>query len=126
MNKIILFLMLFFFIPQAFCDCDWSKIKVNADGSRTYPLDLHLCVGQLVKQVPLLQQEIVDLNKTITLDQLALKDEQTRTQLWLDTSLKLTDQVNKYESLKSSNNLLYYGLGVATIVLSAWVVGQVK
>lgn len=106
--------------------CDWSTITVNKDGSRTYPLALHLCVGQLVQDMPLKDKQIAELNRVITLKDLALQQETNRANMWQETSLKLTETVNKYESARQTTEVVAFGLGIATVALSAWALGQVK
>ena len=110
---------------SALADCDWSTITANKDGSFTYPLACHLAVGKLVKQVPLLNQQIADLNKAITLDQLALKDSESRADMWMSNALKLTDTVNHFEATKETTRLEFFLVGAGTVILSAWAVGQI-
>ena len=76
-----------------------------------------MCVGNLV-------QENESLKKVIELKDLALDVSEKRTELWLKTSSKAYDSLNQYENLRTSNQLLYFGLGVATTVLAVWAASQ--
>ena len=115
MNKIICTtLALILFSNAALADCDFSKVVKNSDTTYTYSKELHICVGQLVEDdsVHLLQLE--DLNKAIALKDDALKASDQRTQLWMDTSIKLEENIAKMENIRKSSDWIYFGLGVLT------------
>ena len=108
----------------AYADCDWKTIKDNGDDTFTYSKQCHLAVGRLVKSSALKDDQITDLYKTIQLKDLALQQSESRANMWMDTSVKLTETLNHYESLRQNTGLLYYTAGIATVVLSAYVMGQ--
>lgn len=105
-------------------DCDWSKIKKNSDNTYTYSEELHLCVGSLVQDNKVKTQKIADLTKAISLKDLAIQASDTRANLWMDTSSKLEDRLQKVDSLSSKNSILYFGMGVATTFLAAWAAAR--
>lgn len=108
-------------------DCDFSTgIKPNPDGSYTYTKECHIKVGEIKQDLDVTKTQVVELKKAIELKDLALKLSDERVNLWMDTSLKLETRLNKIEDLKSKNELLYFGLGVATTVLAVWAAGQLR
>lgn len=114
MNKSVAIVVLFSLVGNyALADCDFSKgVVAEADGSRLYSKECHIKVGQLVQDNQTKDKQIDDLNKAITLKDLAITKSDQRTQVWMDTSLKLEDNIQKIDSLKKSNEWIYFGLGV--------------
>lgn len=126
MNKVISSLLLICFMSNAaLADCDWSKIE-KKEKTYVYSEELHLCVGQLVQSNKTKDTQIADLTKAIQLKDLAIQKADERVALWMDTSFKMEDRLNKIDSLRSSNNTLYYGLGIATAILAVWAAGQLR
>ncbi len=115
MNKFYKIVLLVAMLPSlCFGDCDWSLgIKPLADGNYEYSKVCHEQVGTLT-------QQITDLNKAIDLKNEALKASDERTQLWMDTSFKMEDKLQKVETLQKSNDWLYFGLGALTIILTGF------
>lgn len=70
------------------------------------------------------EEQVASLNKTIELKDLAIKTNEQRAQLWMDSSLKLEDRVNQMEAMRSTNSWIYFGLGVAATSLSIWGASQ--
>jgi hypothetical protein len=119
-------MLLSFVSNVALADCDWSKgISPNKDGSYTYSKECHLRVGQLVEDNKTKDLQIADLNKAIQLKDLALQKSDERVNLWMDTSIKLENSLTKVDELQSKNNALYFGLGVASTILSVFVASKV-
>ncbi len=100
--------------------CDWTKIKKLPDGGFEYSLELNECVGKLVEDSKVKDQQIVDLNKAIQLKDLALKDSDTRANMWLTTSTNEQERIVKIDADQKTSNIIYFGLGVALTVLSVW------
>jgi hypothetical protein len=112
---------------SAYAECNLaSGISRNTDGSYTYSKACHLYVGESLEELDLRRKQVVELNKTIELKDLALKYSEERTQLWLDSSLKMNDRLNQYESARSNQGWYYFGLGIAATVLSVWAAGQIR
>jgi hypothetical protein len=109
-------LVLFCMTINAFADCDWSQIKKNPDNTFTYSEPLHLCVGKLVQDNKVKTQQIADLTKALTMKDLSIKASDDRANLWMSTSEKLEDRVNKLDSMEKKNEWLYFGLGALTVL----------
>lgn len=109
----------------SYADCDFSTgIKPNTDGSFTYTKECHLKVGQLVQDNKTKDTQITDLNKAITLKDLALKESEDRASLWMNTSFKLEDRLSKIDGLEKKNDILYFGLGALMVIGTAVAYGQ--
>lgn len=101
-------------------NCDWSKIKKLPDGGYEYSLELNECVGRLVQENKVKDQQITDLTKAIQLKDLAIKDSDERANMWLTTSTREQERIVKIDADQKTSNLIYFGLGVALTVLSVW------
>lgn len=126
MRLVSIVLAMSLFSNIAFADCDFSTLVHNSDGSVTYSKAQHVCVGQLVQDNATKTQQIADLNKAITLKDLAITKSDERAQLWMDTSFKLEDNIQKMNSLKSTNEWVYFGLGVLTIFAAGMATAQLR
>jgi hypothetical protein len=125
--RILCFILSLLIATPSFGSCNWgTDIIKNSDGSYTYSRSCHLEVGISLEELDLRRKQVVELNKTIELKDLALKYSEERTHLWLDTSLKMNDRLNQYEASRSNQGWVYFGLGVAATVLSVWAAGQIK
>jgi hypothetical protein len=113
--------------PVSYADCVWNRdIKENQDGSYTYARDCHIQVGKNNKELDLRKQQVEELNKTIELKDLALTKQEERVNLWMDSTLKMNDKIQSYESLRSTNQILYFGLGVLVMSAAVWGAGQLR
>jgi hypothetical protein len=111
----------------SYASCDWSKdVSKNADGSYTYSKQCHLEVGSSLEELDLRRRQVGELNRTVELKDLAIKYSEERTQLWMDSTLKMNDRLNQYEASRSREPWLYFGIGVAATVLSVWAAGQIS
>jgi hypothetical protein len=110
---------------QSFAACDFANdIKAMPDGTYSYTRDCHVEVGKRVKRLALVEQQVVELEKTIELKDLALVKQKERADLWMDTSFKMNDKLQAYEAASSKSDWVHFGLGVAVTVLSVWAAGQ--
>lgn len=106
-------LMLTLFAQSVFAaDCDYSKIVDNGNGTYTYSKALHICVGNMKKDLEAANTQIASYQQAISLKDLALKDSDIRANTWMNNSLKLEDTLNKVNSIESSNKIIYFGLGI--------------
>lgn len=112
------------FTNVAVADCDFSKVVKNSDGTFTYTKELHICVGQLVQDNTTKDLQIKDYLQAITLKDLAITTADKRTQLWMDTTFKLEDNIQKMDSFKSTSNWIYFGLGALTIIGAGMMAAQ--
>lgn len=124
MNKLICFLLTAVISTQSFALCDSKDITKNEDGTYTYSRDCHVEVGKTFKELEIRKQQVDELKASLILkDSLTIKLEQ-QTQIWMDTSFKLNDKIQKYEQYKSDNQWVTFGAGVLTAILAGWAVGQ--
>lgn len=126
MKMVSILLITALFSSLAHAECKWaSDIKENQDGTYTYSRDCHIEVGKKVKGYFLLESEVQDLRKAIELKDLALTKQTQHTQLWMDTSLKTGEELQKYERVRAAENNLYFISGVGLAILSVWAAGQI-
>ena len=98
MNKLIsIFLLMSMFSNSAFSDtviCDWTQIKKLPDGGYEYSPALNLCVGQLVQDSKIKDQQNQDLTKAIQLKDLALTNSDARVAMWQKSTNDEVDRLN--------------------------------
>lgn len=120
MKKFIsLLLAILFSCNVVFADtstCNWSQIKPLPDGGFEYSKTLHLCVGELVKENSIKDQQIADLNKAIQLKDLALTNSDARVALWQKSSDDELSRVTQIEGDQKRNDWLFFGLGALTVI----------
>lgn len=127
LSKLAASLLILTISTQALAECDFSTgIEKLPDGRYAYSVDCHKQVGKLVADGKDKDDQIAQLTKTIQLKDLGIQTQETRAQLWLDTSMKLEDRVNQMDAMKSTNQWLFFGLGVLTTGLSVWGAGQLR
>lgn len=125
MNQFVRVLVTFCILcNQVFAGCDWAQIKKNPDNTFTYPENLHICVGKLVQDNKVKDQQLSDLTKAISLKDLAIKEADGRATLWSDTSSKLEDRLQKVDSLEKKNEWLYFSLGVLTTFAAGYTAAK--
>lgn len=112
---------------SSFAQCDWADgVKKTSDGNFVYSKDCHIQVGVSLEELDLRRKQVQELSKSVELKDLALSYSEQRTQLWMDSSLKMNDRLNQYESARSSAPWIYFGVGVVATVLSVWAAGQLR
>lgn len=118
MKKAISILMLTCFLSNtAMAECDFSKgITPLADGGFRYTEECHRKVGTLVQDNQTKDRQLSDLTQAIQLKDLALQKSDARVALWMDTSFKMEDRLNKVDELRSKNEWLMFGLGALTVL----------
>ena len=125
MKRIISALLLFCLASNAFADCDFSTgITPGPNHIFIYTQECHEAVGKLVQDNKALTLQVGDLTKAVSLKDLALTKADDRTQLWMNTSDKLIDRVDKIDQVEKHNEWLYFGLGVLTTFAAGYVVSQ--
>jgi hypothetical protein len=126
MKKLICLILLASNISMA--ACDWSTIKTMPNGSYEYSPTLNLCVGQLVQDSAVKDQQLADLNKALSLKDAALLTADQRIVLWQKDSSDQLDRLVKIESTQKSSEYLAFGLGVlatvATGIMTARLIGR--
>lgn len=124
-NLVSFILMLCFLSNVAFAECDFSTgITPLGDGTFKYSGECHRKVGQLQEENKTKDAQLADLNKALELKDLAIQKADARTQMWMDTSLKLEADVNKIDDLRSKNEVLYFALGVVFTGAAVWGASQ--
>jgi hypothetical protein len=119
---ITIFMITIVYIQTALA-CDWSEIAQNGE-TYIYPKDCHIKVGKLIKEAELRKEQVEELNKTITLKDLALTKADERIVNWRDTTYKLEERIMKQRKWSAYNDYLYFGGGVILTILSGWAIGQ--
>ena len=106
-------------------ECNWSTgIEKLSDGRFAYSSSCHKLVGKTVADLKDREEQVAKLEKVIELKDLAINLHEKRADLWMNTSLKLEDRVNSIEAMRSTNQWLYFGLGVLGTSLAVWGAGQ--
>lgn len=127
MKKIIsILLSLSFLSSVVFADqnCDWTQIKKLPDGGYEYNPTLNICVGQLVQMNKIQAQQIQDLTKAISLKDLAIKDDDSRVQLWETTADSEQNRLSIMESDQKHSEWLYFGLGILTTFVAGYAIAR--
>ncbi len=116
MKRFIALILLFSLNAQA--SCDWKTgITPGPNHTYIYSEECHQAVGQLV-------QANKDLTSAIQLKDLALTKADERMQLWMNTADSEQDRLAKMNSDTKTNQWLFFGLGVATVVLSGFMTAR--
>lgn len=111
---------------SVFADCDFKKdITEDTSGNFTYSRECHIEVGKAVKSVPLLRSKVSSLEKKIELKDMMLEKQEERVREWVNTSMHAHATVMSYESARSRDNIMYFGLGIGVAVLSVWAAQKV-
>ena len=121
--SVILAISLFSNVAMADCDFSTGVVK-QADGSFLYTKDCHIAVGKMKQDLDVANKQVDLLNKAIELKDLAMSKSTERLNLWMDTSYKLEDRMNKIDQLERKNQWLFFGLGVVTTAAAVWGAGQ--
>ena len=117
MKKLISIIAAFtLFSNLCLADCNFKDLVHNPDGTVTYSKADHVCVGQSVQDNATKDKQIQDYKQAITLKDLAITKSDARAQNWMDTSLKLEDNVQKMDSIKKQNEWIWFGLGILSAV----------
>lgn len=119
------FLCLLLVAHSSYASCNWaSDIAKNTDGTYTYSKACHLEVGSSLEELDLRKKQVIELNKTIELKDLAIKYSDERVQLWMESSLKMNDRLNQYEAVRGNSQWLYFGLGALTVIGAGLIVNK--
>lgn len=124
-SSFLAFLLVVLAPLRSLADCDFSTgIQKLPDGRYAYSEPCHKAVGKLV-------QDQKDKNVQLDAQKVQIKDlgvqldaQEKRAQLWMDSSMKVEDRVNSLEAMKSSNQILYFGLGVLTMFGASYAAGR--
>ncbi len=125
MNKIITFVMILMMSNISFAECDWSTIT-KVDSRYSYSVDCHKEVGKLVKEQELRREQVVKLNKTISLKDLSISKAEERITNWRDTTYILEKRLQTQRKWSRYNDWMYFGGGIFMTVLAGWTMGQVN
>src|ERR1700688_1283413 len=108
MKKLLILILLFSVNVHA--SCDW-KTGITPGPNKTfiYVEECHQAVGALV-------QANKDLTSAIQLKDLAIQTADQRTDMWKTTAENEQDRMTKLTSEQGNTNLLYYALGILTVI----------
>lgn len=110
----------------AIASCVWSKDIVQNGNQFVYSKECHLEVGRLVEENKLLKEQVGKLERALELSDLALRKSEEKSLLWMDTSIKVQNELLKYENQRQLTRWVDFGLGVGVAILSVWAAGQLK
>jgi len=109
----------------AYSDCNFkTDITPGPNKTFVYSEACHQKVGSLVQDDQVKAQQVTDLNKAITLKDLALQASDKRATDWMNTSATLEKRVQEVDKLESTNKVLYFGLGVLTTFLAGYAAAK--
>ena len=112
---------------SAYAECDFATgIEKLPDGRYAYSVSCHKAVGKLVADAKDHQEELAQKDIQIKNLGVQMDTQEKRAQLWMDTSFKLEDRVNQMEALRSTNQWIYFGIGMVTTGIAVWGAGHLK
>lgn len=109
----------------AFAECDYSKIQ-KTDGGYLYTKEIHLCVGEMKQDLEVSDAQNKKYVKALYFKDIALDKADERAELWRNTSYKLEDRMQTMDSLRKTNQWIYFGLGVLTMSAAVYAAGQLR
>lgn len=124
MKIITTFILMSLISTTSFSDCDWSTIKKLPDGGYEYTPTLNLCVGQLVQDSAVKDQQIQDLTKAISLKDLAISNSDARVALWQKSADDEQDRLNKVSSDQKMSEWCFFSLGVLTTFAAGYAAAK--
>ena len=122
----ITFLVVALLPLRALAECDFSTIEKLSDGRYAYQKECHQKVGKIVQDLKDREDQVAAKDVQIKNLGVDLTVQEKRTQLWMDTSFKLEDRVNQMDSMRSTNQWLFFGLGILTTGFAVWGAGQLR
>lgn len=122
---VTIFSLIFSTTVQAECDPAKDIRKLDAQ-TYAYSVGCHIFVGETIEELGRLKTQNKSLYASIDFYQQALAKSEQRTQLWMDTTFKTQDQLNKFQSASELDGWVKFGLGVGVTVLSVWASGQLR
>jgi len=125
MKKLIALILCVSNLAMADQTCDWSTIKQLPDGGFEYSATLNICVGQLVQDSKVKDQQITDLTKAISLKDLALTNADARIQLWMTSAENEQDRLSKISSDQKHSEYLAFGLGLLTAIGTGYALSRI-
>lgn len=126
MKRLISLFFLFTSLSSlSFANCDYSKIQ-KVDGGYLYSKDLHICVGEMKRDLKISQEQNSKYLEAISLKDLALEASNKRANEWESASLKLQSNVNDLEKVNHLNKYVYFGIGVLATSAAIYLAGQLR
>lgn len=114
------------FSQAAMAECDFSTgITKNPDSTFTYTKECHIKVGETVRDLKIANEQNDKLTKALDLKDLAITKADSRADLWQGATFKLEDRINTIDSMRSTNNWMYFGLGVITVLAAGYAASRV-
>ena len=112
---------------NAYSACDFKTgITKVSDSSFLYNKPCHLEVGRLVEESKIRKKQVADLNKSLTLKDLAITKADARIDLWKATTYKLEDRMLRQKKFSKFNDTFMFGSGILAGFLSVWAAGQLR
>lgn len=127
MRRIIIALMIVLMLPlSALAECDFTDGKgvSKVEGGYLYTKECHTAVGQMKYDLGVSLKQVELLQKSIDFKDLAITKADQRADLWQTATFKLEDRINTIDSMRSTNNWMYFGLGVLTVFVAGYAASQ--
>ncbi len=126
MNKKFITLIFALILPiNSFADCDFSTGITKTDQGYLYTKECHIAVGQMKSDLNVAVQQVSLLQKSLDFKDLALNKADQRADLWQASTFKLEDRINSIDQMRSTNNWMYFGLGVLTVFAAGYAASQI-
>lgn len=126
MKNLIVAVMILLCLPlSAFAQCDFSTGITKTDQGYLYTNECHIAVGQMKHDLGVAQAQVSLLQKSLDLKDLTITKADARADLWQASTFKLEDRINTIDQMRSTNNWMYFGLGVLTVFAAGYAASQV-
>lgn len=127
MKKTISLVVAMLVSNMAFADCDFARdVKELPNGDRQYTKECHVKVGETIQDNKIKDEQINKYVEAIKFKDLAITKSDERGDKWMNTSLKLEDNIQKIDSYKNTNQWIYFGLGALTVFAAGMAAAQLS
>lgn len=110
---------------SAMADCDFKTgITKNDNGTYTYTRECHIKVGELRQDLDIANEQNLKFTKALELKDLALNKADQRADMWQQTAFKLEDRITTIDNMRTSNQWIMFGVGVATMFAASYAASQ--
>lgn len=105
------------------------KVDIYEDsktGRFSYSESCHVEFGKLRQTEKDRQDQVVHLEESLKLKDLALDLSNKRIENWQEATYKVEDRLLKMEKTSETVKMLYFGLGIVVMGAAVWGAGQLK
>jgi hypothetical protein len=128
MRKLLVALTIACLLPfSAMADCDFKTgITKNENGTYTYTRECHIKVGELRQDLDIANEQNLKFTKALELKDLAINKADQRADMWQQTAFKLEDRITTIDNMRTSNQWIMFGVGVATMFAASYAASQLS